>query len=77
MRHQRHIGRAHTANGQIDASGRLGRTAGAGEDHFRIADGVQGLAVIMGDGEIEGINAFQIALIHLVLAAHLVGFAGP
>ena len=54
----------------------LGGAAGAGEDHFGLVNRIQRLAIIMGDGEIQGVNALQIALVHLMLAAHPVGFLG-
>ena len=73
-RHQRHIGGADAADGEIDTGRRLGGAAGAGQDDFGLVDRVQRLAVVMWMVKFSASIRCEIALVHFMLARRPVGF---
>lgn len=67
-RHQGDIGGADAAVGQIDAGWGLGRPADAAQDHVGVLQLIQrALTVVVGDGEVQGADTVEIAVVQRVL----------
>ena len=69
QRHQRHVGRAHAAIGEIDAGRRLGGARRADQDDVGILQIVRRLSVVVRQGVVHGVDAVEIAFVELMLAA--------
>ena len=68
-RHQRHVGRAHAAIGEIDAGRRLRRARRPDQDHVGVLEIVRRLAVVVRQRVVHGVDAVEIAFVELMLAA--------